>query len=55
MNWKTIVDIAIWVCGYFMAVTLIEYQGDKMVDLAGDLFGALGLMFIAVERALRDN
>ena len=48
-----ILDIVWFVVVFILAIKLIEYQGDWWVDTAGDLFGALGLMFLAVERALR--
>lgn len=56
MNWKSIKDIAWFVFVFILAVNLIEHQGDTfIVELAGDLFGALALMFVAIERALRDE
>ena len=56
MNWKTIKDVAWFFCVWVLAIKLIEYQGgDWWLDQAGDLFGAMGLMFLAAERALRDE
>lgn len=55
MDWDKIKDslwfIFIWVC----AITLIEYQGDWLLDFAGDVFGALGLFMLGIERALREE
>lgn len=49
MTWKKTKDIVWFVFIWVLAVNLIEYQADSLVvETAGDLFGALALMFIAL-------
>ena len=56
MNWEQIKDVAWFLVVFILAIYLIENQGDTwLVETAGDLFGALGLMYLAAERALRDQ
>ncbi len=56
MAWKTIRDIAWFIFIFGLAITLIENKGSNwIVEMAGDIFGAMGLMFLAAERALRDE
>ncbi len=56
MNWEKVKDVAIFVFIWGLAVTLIEYQAESwVVETAGDLFGSLALMALAIERALRDE
>lgn len=56
MTWKSIKDIAWFSFIFILAITLIEYEPeDFWVDFAGDLFGALAISFISVEKALRDE
>lgn len=53
MTWKEIKDIAWFVLIFVLAVRLIEYEaGDLLVEMAGDVFGSLGLMYIAVSQTL---
>ena len=56
MNWKNIRE-AVWFIGiWLLAITLIEYSGDDWwLNIAGDIFGALGLMFLGAERALANR
>lgn len=49
MNWKKVGNLAFFVFIFALAVNLIEYQADYwMTEIAGDLFGALALMSLAV-------
>jgi len=49
-------DIFWWVAIFVMAIYLIENDGDAWItEIAGDLFGAIALMFIAVYNALKDD
>lgn len=56
MNWKTIKDVAWFGLIMLLAIVLIENEGGSwMVETAGDLFGAFGLMALAIYRTLRDD
>ena len=56
MNWKKIKDVLFFCFIWVLSLELIEYHADVwIVEMAGDLFGALGLMFLATERALREE
>ena len=49
MNWKKLGNLALFVSIFVLAVNLIEYPVDYwLVESAGDLFGALALMNLAV-------
>jgi hypothetical protein len=33
---------------YTLAITLIEYNGEWLLDMAGDVFGSLAIMFLGL-------
>ena len=51
---QKIIDIVFFIVMFTLAVKLIEYKGDMLVNIAGDLFGALGLV-IASLHAMDDS
>jgi hypothetical protein len=56
MKWREVKDVAWFVFVFILAIYLIENVGNSfLVEMAGDLFGAFALMFLAAERALRDD
>ncbi len=56
MRWKKIREVVWFVFVFVLAIKLIEYPiEDWLAETAGDMFGALGLMYIAVSKALEDE
>lgn len=56
MTWKTIEGTVWFVAIILLAIALIENEGSTwMVEAAGDLFGAFGLMALATYKALQDE
>jgi len=56
MTWKTIEGTVWFVAIILLAIALIENEGSTwMVETAGDLFGAFGLMALATYKALQDE
>lgn len=50
---KKILDIAWFVAIYVLAITLIEAEGTTyLLETAGNVFGALGLIYIGADMAL---
>ena len=47
--------VARFVAVFVLAIHLIEYQAPNfLVEFAGDLFGAVALMFVAIGETLND-
>ncbi len=49
MNWKKVGNFVVFCLIFVLAINLIEYHADYwLAEMAGDLFGALALMRIAI-------
>ena len=55
MNWREIKSFLYFLFIFILAIELIEYQAPtSLVEMAGDIFGAFGLMFLGAKEIL-DN
>lgn len=56
MKWKQIIDCFWFVTIFVFGIALIENQGSTwLIETAGDLFGAVGLMALAVYKTIESD
>ena len=56
MTWKKVIDIVWFIFIWILAVNLIESKSESIiVEIAGNSFGSLALMFLAKMSVERDR